>query len=195
MIRSFVGAPLPAAYQDLLEKIAGARGRSLRSKLAWTRKGSWHLTLKFLGERPQSEVDEIRRALAGVDFAPFDVKAGGVGFFPPLARQGKRGPRVLWVGLSKGREETIALAGKIERVLAPLGIEPEARPFSPHLTLARVKRAESDDWAGLAGELERIEFPGFRLDRFVLWRSTLTPRGPVYSKLAEFPARGCGPAA
>jgi len=157
--------------------------------MGWTRQGNWHLTLKFLGDVDPARLDGLKAALAGVRFAPFALRGAGGGFFPP-ARAGRPAePRVLWVGLGAGAEQASRLAAAVEDALEPLGFAREARPFSPHLTLARVKRAGRDDWGELVAALNATAWPEIQLDRFALWRSELGQGGPTYTPLAEFAAR------
>lgn len=182
-LRLFVAFGLPASYQDRLGELAEAwRGR-LRSRTSWTRPGNWHLTLKFLGDVEEQRLAEVRGALEGVAFAPITARAGGAGTFPP-----RGAPRVLWVGLEEGAAEIAALATAVDRALEPLGFAPETRPFRPHLTLARVRRAERDPWPEMVGELARTSWAGFSVNGFTLWRSVLGPTGPKYTALADFGA-------
>ena len=157
----------------------------IRSRLSWTRPGNWHLTLKFLGDVDPGRMEDVRRSLGGVGFESFSLQGLGAGIFPAQGR-----PRVLWVGLGMGAEEGRGLAQAVETVLVPLGFPAEDRPFAPHLTLARVKLPERDNWRDVLAALDGLEWPVCRIDRLVLWRSELSPQGPAYTPLAEFPARG-----
>ncbi len=204
MLRAFIGVPLPATYQDgLAALIRTWRGR-IRPEPSWTKTGNWHLTLKFLGDVPEAQLPELRAALAAVPLQAFTLCAGGGGVFPPAAATGKAPPRVLWAGLAQGGEACEALAGLLEQALAPLGYAPERRPFSPHLTLARMRVPSRNDrrrtpppaptpnaWAALLEHLASLAWPEVRVDRFVLWKSTLSPGGSVYEPLAEFLAQDC----
>ncbi|MCF8031106.1 MAG: RNA 2',3'-cyclic phosphodiesterase, partial [Desulfohalobiaceae bacterium] len=106
--RCFVALPLPESYQEGLARLVEQwRGR-LASKINWTRRGNWHLTLYFLGEVENGELAAIRSALAGIRLPRFTLQAGGGGFFPP----GKP-PRVIWAGLKQGGEACTALAGEV----------------------------------------------------------------------------------
>lgn len=182
-MRCFVGLPLPEAYQQGLEELSGALARLLRSRIAWTRPGNWHLTLAFLGEVAEARVADLRRALEGVHFSAFELQAGGAGFFPDARR-----PGVLWLGLVRGSAESAALARDVGRTLEPLGFAPDPRPFAAHLTLGRVRERRPDDWAAAAREMEKRSWPPVAVDRFVFWQSVLGDRGPRYQALAGFGA-------
>lgn len=153
-VRCFVGLPLPQEWQDRLAVLRDhlpAPGRTpaddrqpaladLLRRLRWTHPGNWHLTLRFLGNVPAPRIPELATALAQVAFAPFTLAVGRAGAFPA-----RGAPRVVWLGLARGAKECASLAASVDAVLAPLGFAPESRPFAPHLTLARVHEARSDD--------------------------------------------------
>lgn len=181
-IRAFVGVPLPQEYQAAIGELGAWRSR-LASRTTWTRPGIWHVTLRFLGELLPRKLDEVKVALGGVAFAPFSLRAGGGGMFP---RRGK--PRVVWVGVEEGRQELVRLADAVNRALLPLGFAEEGRPFSPHLTVCRVREARGDRWAALIDALSDREWASVPVDRFTLWRSTLTPQGAQYGVVSEYGA-------
>ncbi len=183
MARLFVAIHLPREYQDGLAQLTASLKGRLRSRLAWTRPGNWHLTLKFLGDTDETRITAITKALRSVPFTAFDLQAGDAGFFPDMKR-----PRVFWLGLAQGGDACRALARNIEGALEPLGFAPEARPFEGHLTLARVKQGRGDDWAGLKALARKKEWPVFRAHSFTLQQSELTPQGPKYSVLGLFGA-------
>lgn len=197
-LRAFVGLPLPQAYQEALAQLRLELDRHAPARLGWTRPGAWHLTLKFLGNinaAGNNGLDAVMDALARLDWRAFPMRGGGAGFFPDARR-----PRVAWIGLSQGKEECAALAAKVEDALSGLGFERETRPFSPHLTVARIRggarrhRGQDDDsakggWEHFEAGLSGRSWPEFTVSRFTLWQSILCPEGPKYEPLAEFPAR------
>ena len=140
-----------------------------------------HVTLRFLGEVEPGVVERIAEVLDGVSFVPFDVELRGVGVFPSLRRI-----NVVWVGIVKGVEELGKIFDLVEGGVVGLGLKQDRRGFSPHVTIARVRSGR-----GLEGLRRRVlELEGFglgvvRADTLKLFRSVLTPRGPVYSVLHE----------
>lgn len=141
-----------------------------------------HVTVKFLGEVPEPKIAEIAEALrkAAEGMSAFDMRVTGVGVFPNLRRV-----RVVWVGVTDGREQAVALIRGADRELQRLGFAPE-REYVPHLTLARVKSGVAKERLveaikGMAGE----EFGVTRVQALELKRSTLTPKGPIYTTLAR----------
>lgn len=81
-VRCFLGLALPDTYQEGLEDIITAWRPRLRSKISWTRKGNWHLTLSFLGEVSEELLDRVQKRLETVTRPSFELQAGGAGFFP-----------------------------------------------------------------------------------------------------------------
>ncbi|MDZ7759365.1 MAG: RNA 2',3'-cyclic phosphodiesterase [Desulfovermiculus sp.] len=180
--RCFVAVPLPEAYQQALPEMASAWESILRSKMTWTKQGNWHLTLSFLGELEPEMLASVQEVLPVVPVTRFSLQASGGGFFPP----GKN-PRVIWIGIRQGAQECIRLAQKIEQALHPLGFPPSSRPFRPHLTVARVKHPRPDDWSQVLKWLQKREWPVFEVTKYVLYASRLTPQGPEYRVLNEYP--------
>ena len=180
-IRCFLGLPLPESYQQGLETISQCWRPRLRSKMSWTRKGNWHITLSFLGDISEDLLEQVQLRLETISRQPFECQAGGAGFFPP----GKE-PRVLWIGLRTGQESLQGLARDIEQTLLPLGFSPSRKSFQAHLTLARIRQNRKDEWRAVREDLQARQWPAFFAESFVLWRSNLTPQGPEYSPIRVY---------
>lgn len=142
-----------------------------------------HITLKFLGEVSDGSVPAIegvmRLAVKGV--SPFEVRLVDIGVFP-----NERRPRVVWVGLT-GSERLARIASALEAGLEPLGFPMEKRPFSAHLTLARVREGFRPDLAGYIEKHRGRDFGSFTVEGIKLKKSVLTPSGPIYSNVLEVP--------
>ena len=152
----------------------------------WVRPESLHLTLKFIGERSEAEVETIKKALAVVKGESMQIGIRGYGFFPTL-----RSPRVFWIGVEAG-PQLQALAAAVDEATASLGIPKEDRPFSPHLTLGTWRRADGvTGWAGVEA-LAGLDGPVFRIDHLVLYRSH-PGRQPRYEPLRTFALTGTPP--
>jgi 2'-5' RNA ligase len=142
-----------------------------------------HLTLKFLGDVSPANVEVLTRLLrAEADSCPsFEIELGGLGSFPSL-----RSPRVIFIGI-QAPAELEALHHGIQSAVVRLGYEPEARPFSPHLTIGRVKQnvtsSEQHRIRHALGELKIDSLGTARVDSVHLYKSDLKPSGPVYTKL------------
>jgi 2'-5' RNA ligase len=160
----------------------------------WVRPESLHVTLKFIGEQSEEAVERIKQALASVKAGAIEIQFRGYGFFP-----GAKAPRVFWIGIEAG-EELAALAGSIEEQMGLLGIPKEEHAFSPHLTLARGKGGSgSPRWSKgdgpnrsfkklqeKLGAMPVPEFGTMTAREFFLYQSRLSPKGSIYTKLAEF---------
>lgn len=184
MVRLFVGIGLPETYRQSLNAITTRLSCLIDRSINWSRPDTWHLTLKFLGETDEARVPAIADALAGVDFAPFPLRAGGAGAFP----DGRR-PKVLWLGLAEGADQARALAGQVEDALDAVGVPREQKRFRPHLTLGRVRKPGPGDWQPLLDAAAASRWPPFVVDRFTLWRSVLSPSGATHTPIAAFSAQ------
>jgi 2'-5' RNA ligase len=176
MPRLFIAIDLPDAVKDdLTELCYGLRG------VRWVKRDQLHLTLRFIGDVEDDLLDALSDALAQVRAAPFTFHLQGVGQFPP------RGvPRVIWAGV-KAPPDLQRLHGQIESALQPLGVEPEDRPFSPHITLARLKESPSpESLRQFFGRHIHFKTAPILVSRFVLYSSLLAPEGPTYTVEGQF---------
>ena len=185
-LRCFIAVALPAALQQSVGKMI--RGLSeTGADVKWVPEQNLHLTLKFLGATGEEKIEEMTGALRKKlsPYHPFYITIGGVGSFP-----GGRHPRVIWVGIQEyGPLEDIYR--EVEDVMTQHGYPPEDRPFSPHLTIGRVRSGKR-----LAEVLKRLEelravsFDEFEVKGVTLMKSELKPGGAEYSSLAEIPLEG-----
>lgn len=176
-MRLFVAVNVPDDEKSRL----GAVLDTLRASdlpFRWVNAESLHITLKFLGQTAGDQVDVVtaalRRAARGV--ASFDIRLGGFGAFPSVARA-----RVLWLGVD-APPALAELQDRVENEIEPLGFPREKRSFSPHLTLGRLKpQAEHVDAAGMDRMTGRIGYKAqFTAVSVDLMRSHLSPRGARY---------------
>src|SRR5262244_1651240 len=129
-MRIFVALDIEESIRERISRFLDGV-RAFAPDARWVRPESLHVTLKFVGEKPNEEVERIKPALAAVRAAPVSMTFGGYGFFPTA-----KSARVFWLGLEAG-PELADLASTVDRSTAALGIPKEEPPFSPHLTLAR----------------------------------------------------------
>lgn len=178
--RLFLAVPLTEEVRhDLAHHLAKAlEGKSLPGRPVSPR--NWHLTLRFLGDTDRVTYERVLRQVEEADLGPaFRIALGALGAFPRPARA-----TVLWVGIREGEEELRELAARVEEALEGAGIPPEERPFSPHLTLSRIRPHQD-----VRSLLERVPAPPLRqaVDRVVLYRSHLGGGPARYEELEEFP--------
>ena len=179
-MRLFVAIDIPAEIKDALrcfvERLRPA------AKIGWSPVENLHITTKFIGEWPETRLDEMKRALTSVPVTgAIDITVKGLGWFPNARR-----PRVFWAGI-EGGEPLRALSHATEQVAEQLGVPIEEHVFSPHLTLARIREA-----VPLEGLHQRIDsfpagcgfnFGSFSATQFFLYLSA----GGKYTQLAGFP--------
>ena len=176
-MRAFIGLPaspeVRTRWAALLPKV-----RALGTKASWVAPENLHLTAKFLGDVDDARLHEVRAAMASSFEAmkPVTLDCEGIGFFP-----NERRPRVLFVKYSKDAD-LVSCQLDLEERLEALDFPREYRPFEVHLTLARIKVP----WPPPAVQkvvdlLWRESWPGFPVTAAVLYESTLTPQGPIYS--------------
>lgn len=184
-LRAFIAIELPSEILRLMEQVQArlkdaAPSRSVR----WVRVEGVHLTLKFLGQVPTSQVDAITRAMsaAAQSVAPFTVTVGGVGCFPSLKL-----PRVVWIGVSEPTGGLNSLQHAVEAAISPLGYPPEDRKFQPHLTLGRTARDAPPDDVRRLGQVVAATNVGALgevvVSEIALVKSDLKPTGAEYMAL------------
>jgi 2'-5' RNA ligase len=176
MPRLFVAIDLP---EPVVEELAlfccgmpGAR---------WVAPEQLHLTLRFIGEVDGGLFREIQEALIGVAGKAFDLRVKGFGYFPP-----RKQPRVLWAGVEPADEVTL-LRNRVEKELVRLGLEPEPRKFSPHITLARLHETPVGKVTQFLGGNGLYASPLFTVSEFHLYSSVLTSRGAIHTIEASYP--------
>jgi 2'-5' RNA ligase len=186
-------AGLAVVQQELKRRIEPEMNRDTR--ISWVQPAKIHLTIKFLGDMNEQVIDPLRAALdeAIGSQTAVNVPLERLGVFPR-----PQGPRVLWIGPSESWERgaeakrVAEIHGAIEQACEGLGFLREAKPFSPHLTLARIKSGEWHIGTVLAkaGVLDRpCSLRSLTVESVVLMRSELKPTGSVYTKLWDVPLR------
>ena len=190
LLRAFIAVEIPPEIHKAIEsKTAPLRAALDASLVRWVPTDNIHLTLKFLGDISPSNVEMLSQILSGEvsQHSTFALEFGELGAFPNPRR-----PRVIWIGIQApaGLE---ALQRGIEAAAATLGYPSEERPFSPHLTIGRVKQA-----AGSAGiqkirsALEETKVGALgttQVSAVHLFKSDLKPSGAVYTRLFSAPLK------
>jgi 2'-5' RNA ligase len=193
-VRLFIGIEL----DDAVTATAADAARELKARLAsvapgftarWIDRANLHITLWFIGEVVDNRAAAIADALQSpFDVAPFHLDLRGAGAFPPSGA-----PRVLWIGTTTGTEPMRELYRRIEKRLVPLGFPAERRPYTPHLTIARVK-----DPGRVTGRVIRQAIAAVpaacgesAVNAVTLFRSRVSPRGAAYEPLLRVPLIRC----
>ncbi|MBN1548828.1 MAG: RNA 2',3'-cyclic phosphodiesterase [Syntrophaceae bacterium] len=187
-LRAFLAVDPPREIRDAIAMIQNRLKKAIQGDIRWVKPEGIHLTLKFFRALPESDVATISRAVrdAVSKVVPFVLDIKSVGAFPDVKR-----PRVLWLGMEGDVNALIQLQKKVDTELQHCGFAKEDRPFRPHLTLARIK--EPGGLTGLAsimGKGEDFVAGSFSANGLNLFKSDLTPKGAIYTKLVHFPFAG-----
>ncbi len=153
----------------------------------WVDPESMHITLKFLGDRNDREIELLKMLLRSIasDISSFSLKTGQTGFFPNITNA-----RIFWLGMEGSTDKLYNLVTEIEDVLAKEGFEKEKKSFTGHITIARLKDYYSkEDRALFTAKVKDVKFePSIYIyvNHMAIMKSTLTSKGPIYTKLAEY---------
>jgi len=176
MIRLFVGLALPDAQRKILQDLScgidGAR---------WLAPENLHITLRFIGEVDEDLAEDLALALAGVKAAPFSVTLQDLGTFG-------HPPHALWAGVVDQPAGALAgLAAQVESTVVRAGLEPEHRKFTPHVTLARLRKGANV--ARLATFMEShggLSLEPFDVTGFSVFQSHLRQSGAEYERIVDY---------
>ncbi|HOB11455.1 MAG: RNA 2',3'-cyclic phosphodiesterase [Acetomicrobium sp.] len=185
-IRCFVCIELDEPLKDEIWKLI-KKLSALAPNLKWAREEALHLTLKFCGNLPKATVEimiqRLQESIKQSNIEPFILELSGIGGFPTLKR-----PRVLWLGVSGDLTSLLGLQSIVEDVCSSFReVHRDDKPFSPHLTLARIKRP-SDITPSIVEHLPLVEFPKllWHVKVLTFMKSDLTPEGAIYTPLARY---------
>jgi RNA 2',3'-cyclic 3'-phosphodiesterase len=182
-IRCFVCIEIPESVKLRIQAIQ--KGLSpLGGDVSWVKPSNIHLTLKFLGIVPAERIGLVTEVCSRITqgVSPFTLTVDGTGCFPS-----RRNPKVLWVGLRNVPGELRMLQCSLEDELQKKGFTREDKPFSPHLTLGRIRSSRQSEQ--LADTLLAWEFASqpVQANELILMRSELHPDGARYTPLGKFP--------
>ena len=185
-IRAFIAIELPDEIRTELGVLQKSLKTGEQNYVKWVSPDSIHLTLKFLGDIDADKVEEITGAVRESieHIPPFILQIKGLGVFPNLRRI-----QVIWVGLTGNLDSLQLIQKNIEENLAILGYPEEARDFTPHLTLGRVRFQPPPEELQKFGQLlTSTNFESaFKIgvESINLMKSELTPHGAIYTQLSS----------
>jgi 2'-5' RNA ligase len=175
MLRLFVGIGFPPELKLQLSLLcSGMPGAK------WVDPGNFHLTLRFIGETSETVAADIDEALARLRARRFTLQLAGTGVFASTDK-----PRSLWVGVQRS-PELVALRDKIEQALVRVGLAPEPRKFSPHITLARLHKPALDKLSGFLAAHAQFRAAPHPVEGFSLIASFQTKAGSMYEDQADY---------
>ncbi len=185
MRRTFIAIEIPVTVK-LKELLKLLRVDLREEKIKWVNPEILHITLSFIGDTSEEQVNYISEQLEKITsgYSSIELHFKELGVFPNL-----RKPRVFWIGMERN-ELLENLQGKIEVMLRNYGIKRENKPFSPHLTIARIKWI--DDIDRLKYWLKKYRdktIQKTKIGEVINYESKLTANGPVYNSIKKFPLK------
>ena len=184
-MRAFIAIKLSAEVESFLSRIQ-ERLKASRADVKWVEPQNIHLTLKFLGERDNKQIEAVKAVIdeTAAKFKEYALQPSSIGAFPNI-----RHPNVIWVGADKGCPETAQLAEDIEDGICRIGIPKEKKPFACHITLGRSRTPKNIqrlvEQLDLLGKGLPESAPILKVDKITLFKSTLTSKGALYEVLHE----------
>ncbi|MDI6735305.1 MAG: RNA 2',3'-cyclic phosphodiesterase [bacterium] len=181
-IRTFISITMTNEIKTTLSKMQ-TELKKAEADVKWVAPQGMHLTLKFLGNIMIGQLESVCQMVleATSNFNHFQLSLSSVGGFPNLSN-----PKIIWVGVDKGKEECIQLSKQIDDNLNRLGFPVETKEFFPHLTLGRVKSPRGrNELLKLIAELKTKSFGQMSVTKVEVMGSQLTPKGSIYTTLRE----------
>ncbi len=169
--RLFVSVELPSSVAQILVRLnPGLPG------VRWVTAGQIHLTLAFFGNVAAEAEEKLGAQLRAIQFARFFLPLRGIGTFPPRGR-----PRIIWLGIGRGHPHLFQLHKRVTDAALAASLQPDLRPWHPHITLARCQDVTAATLRPLLREEAHFDGGLFPVESFHLKSSALTPTGSVYT--------------
>ncbi len=181
-MRAFLAIEVPPVVKDYLQSVISGMASRVKD-IRWVKKGGLHITLRFLGDIEKDKAEQIREAVSVIRtaYSPFPASIEGIDAFPS-----RRRARVVVVTMKEGVSGIKNIFSDVERGLSTLNIEPEEREYTPHITLGRAKMPAPL----LEKDIMPLEEKRFTVDGVVLFQSTLTKEGAVYTPVWDIKLGG-----
>jgi RNA 2',3'-cyclic 3'-phosphodiesterase len=177
-MRTFIAVNLPREIKksvgDYIDSI-----KDCMTGIKWVEPDNLHFTIKFLGEVENSDISKITDCASKVagEFSEFSIGLSDTGFFPSEIN-----PKVVWIGVDGGEDTLLDLYQDMEQCFEQYGFDREAKTFSPHPTIGRVKRFKKGTVPQNLPDFEPVRFT---VSGLAVMKSTLTPEGPIYERIYE----------
>jgi 2'-5' RNA ligase len=169
--RLFVAIDLPESTRLLLAGLdPHIRG------VYWTDPAQVHLTLGFFGDVPEDVELKLREKLSAIQFGPFFLPVNGVGSF-----SAKGTPKIIWIGVGKAHPHLFQIHKRVQEAALAVGIEPELRPWHPHVTIARCRDVSVQSVRTFLKARAGFDAGMIRVDAFHLYSSKLSSAGPIHT--------------
>ncbi|MDX1617301.1 MAG: RNA 2',3'-cyclic phosphodiesterase [Balneolaceae bacterium] len=174
-MRLFTAIDLPDTVKDRLNEIQDP-GLGIR----WTAPEAMHLTLRFIGDVDSETRDDLIARMSELERSSFSFTIRDIGYFPP-----RKHPNIVWVGIEESNP-LMELQSRIESACRRAGLEPDERPFTPHITIGRVKGARKNEVLSFINNHKKLRIEEIPVEEFILYESTLKPDGAVHTPLRRF---------
>ena len=170
--RLFVAIDLPESTRQLLASL-DPQIRGVR----WIDPAQMHLTLGFFDDVPEDVDSVLREKLSAIEFGAFFLPIVGVATF-----SAKGTPKIIWIGVGKAHPHLFQIHKRVQEAALAAGIEPELRPWHPHITIARCREVSAQSLRKFLQSNEDLDAGMIRVDAFHLYSSKLTPAGPIHTR-------------
>jgi len=170
--RLFVAIDLPESTRQLFAGI-DPHIRGVR----WVDPAQMHLTLSFFGDVPDDIDLVLREKLSTIEFGSFFLPIVGVGTFPA-----KGAPKIIWIGVGKAHPHLFQIHKRVQEAALAAGLEPELRPWHPHITVARCRDVSAQSLRKFLHSNAEFDAGMIRVEDFHLYSSRLTPAGPIHTR-------------
>ena len=178
--RLFVAIDLPDSTQQSLASL-DPHIRGVR----WTEPDQTHLTLGFFGDVAEDVEVKLREKLGVIEFGAFFLPVNGVCMF-----SSRGAPKIIWIGVGKAHPHLFQIHKRVQEAALAVGIEPELRPWHPHITVARCRDVSAQALRKFLQSNAEFDAGMIRVDAFHLYSSKLTPAGPMHTREHTVPCSG-----
>ena len=170
--RLFVAIDLPDST-----RVAGINASTYQGGVRWMEPDQMHLTLGFFGDMREDIELKLREKLSAIGFGAFFLPVNGVGAF-----SSKGAPKIIWIGVGKAHPHLFQIHKRVQEAALAVGIEPELRPWHPHITIARCRDVSAQALRKFLQSNAEFDTGMIRVDAFHLYSSNLTPAGPIHTR-------------
>ena len=170
--RLFVAIDLP----DSMHKLLAGLDPHIRG-VRWTEPDQMHLTLGFFGDAQEDIELRLRKKLSAIEFGSFFLSVNAVGSF-----SSRSAPKIIWIGVGKAHPHLFQIHKRVQDAALAAGIEPELRPWHPHITIARCRDVSAQSLRKFLQSNAEFDAGLLRVDAFHLYSSRLTPAGPIHTR-------------
>ncbi len=183
-MRAFIAIDLPKEIKDYLSLLE-AKLKQSEADVKWVAPINIHLTLKFLGDIDEKKISQIIQILEEISLkqTQFILELSSIGAFPNI-----KSPRIIWIGVTTGNSEVKQIVANLETRIEKIGIAKENKPFTSHVTIGRVKSNLNREKLTQSLTIITTESNNesqFVVKKLILFKSTLTPKGPIYEAVKE----------